>query len=287
MTCSICGGGSLTKVAFGRDLNSKTTREVFTLLECKFCKTISLADPPADMSRFYVGDYFQRPKSADDLKSVFEFEKPKLDLAQQFQQRGSILEIGSGYGAFCYLAKMAGYDVTAIEADAECCDFISRELKIPAVHSTDPARELNNGPNYDIITMWNVIEHLHDPVSIVTAVASSLKPGGTFIVMAPNPDAWQAKVMGRWWPHWDIPRHLHILRSSKLSEICAKAGLRELMTTTRHSLVDNLNRVGWALLFKRASRASMGIRLHGWLRPIEMREGNGAAYISVFTRPSN
>jgi 2-polyprenyl-3-methyl-5-hydroxy-6-metoxy-1,4-benzoquinol methylase len=291
-SCPYCGGAAIRHID-APDYNRKTSTAVFRLDRCTVCDLRFVTNPPDDLAPYYTTDYHFVPDSVAALDPHLEAQRFKLDFLQRFKPAGSMLEIGPSTGMFCRLAQLAGYDVSAIEMDADCTRFLIGELGVRAVNSADPAGVLNSeSRRYDAICLWHAIEHMPEPWRVLEAAAEHLEPGGALIVAAPNPHAWQARLLGRRWPHHDLPRHLFALAIPWLLEFARKHELTPELVTTRDEGSLYWNRFTWAMLARSGSQNSrvrarlwqLGIGLGYLLQPWEGREGKGATYTAVFRR---
>jgi 2-polyprenyl-3-methyl-5-hydroxy-6-metoxy-1,4-benzoquinol methylase len=291
-SCGACGG-PMRRYLTARDYNRGASRDIFEYWRCEDCGLASLRNIPQDLGRYYVSGYHSLPSSDAALEAGVAHETYKIELVRQFvAPPARLLEVGPSWGAFCLLAKRSGFDVEAIEMDPACCDFLRTRIGIPVVCSDDEVRALERVRPPNVIAAWHVLEHLPDPWRVLEAAAARLQPGGVLILALPNPQAFQFRVLGRFWTHVDAPRHLHLIPPALLRRKAAAAGLtQELCTTTdRGSL--GWNRFGWtyslphlasAHVAKRALRFA-GRVLGRVLQPLESREGIGAAYTAVFRK---
>jgi len=85
---------------------------------------------------------------------------------------------------------------------------------------------------YDVVTMWDVIEHLPDPASTLRAVHSALRPGGVFAVTTMDVEALFPRVAGRFWP-WYMQMHLVYFSRRTLGELLRRCGF-EVVEVSRH-----------------------------------------------------
>src|SRR5712691_5390915 len=112
--CGACGA-SLSPFLVTRDYNRSISNMVFRYSRCDRCGLVSLMNVPIDLDRYYDPTYHAFPTSVADMERGAEHERFKIDLVQRFVSRGRLLEIGPSWGAFCLLAKRAGFEVEAIE----------------------------------------------------------------------------------------------------------------------------------------------------------------------------
>lgn len=202
------------------------------------------------------------------------------------------MEIGPSWGAFAFLAKKAGFDVDVIEMDEKCCDFIQNKLGIKAIQSNDPIAVFKGISGYDVIALWQVIEHLSDPWETLKAAAEKLLPDGILVISAPNPASFQFRVLGRFWTHVDAPRHLALIPSALLIRRIHALGLKCVFLTTTDKGSLGWNSFGWAVSFNNFFRGRFvryAARYAGriftkLLIPIERGGLRGSAYTAVFQK---
>lgn len=290
--CRLCGGPSTHAFTVG-DRNRGVSSDLFDYRRCSTCRTYFLASVPIDLGRYYPSDYHGHP-SQTELDALVRIEEPKLALLRPAVTSGSLLEIGSGTGLFARAAVLAGFDVTAIEMDASCCEYIQAVVGARAICSDRPEEALADLPEYDAIAMWHVIEHLDRPWAVLERAARRLAPGGAMIVATPNPEALQFRLLGRYWAHVDAPRHLFLIPPAALAAKASALGLRHMTTTTSDPAGRHWNRFGWEYALRRhparrpttMTKRLLSLAMTQALRPLENRGLAGAAYTSLFVRPA-
>ena len=289
-TCPICGGDSAPEFEV-RDENHRISATDFHYERCKECGTIFLADPPADLGRYYEADYYQIP-SLEKLAAVSRKDRNKIHIVNRFSSGKRLLEIGPAFGTFAFQAKEAGYNVDVIEMDERCCAYLRDQVKVSVVQSDRPDEALANQPAHDVIALWHVLEHVRAPAEVVEAAASNLAAGGILVIATPNADAAQFRLMGRHWPHVDAPRHLTLMPAKALGDLAAKHGLEPVFVTTDDSDARHWNAFGWqwllmnrvrSKLLKRAMWAA-GTLIALAMSPLDRRSGRGSAYTIVLKK---
>jgi 2-polyprenyl-3-methyl-5-hydroxy-6-metoxy-1,4-benzoquinol methylase len=289
--CSACGA-TMAPAFEARDWNRELSDEAFRYLRCGRCALTSLENVPADLGRYYATDYHVLPATAEDIRRGAVHERYKIDLVRRYTDGGRLLEIGPSWGAFCLLAREAGFQVEAIEMDARCCEFLERQVGVRAIRSADEAAAIQQAEVPDVVALWHVIEHLRDPWALLASAAARQQAGGLVVIATPNPAAFQYRLFGRYWTHVDAPRHLHLIPAALLREKMAALGYEELLCTTTDEGSLGWNDFGWrfslagfaqARLLKRALRLA-GRILARLAAPLENGEGRGSAYTSVFRR---
>jgi len=289
--CPSCGSHS-TLFFTSKDFNRRVSDETFNHYRCPDCKLIFVAPIPPDLGKYYSDSYHFVPDSVEYMEKAAGHERYKIEIIQQFAKTGSLLEIGPSYGCFTYLAKKARFSVDAIEMNARCCEFLEKVLGVNAIHSDDPVQALLQGGSYDVIVLWHVIEHLPNAFAALEAICSRVKPGGHVVLAAPNPEALQFHLMGRYWPHVDAPRHVMLIPIKLLAERMEHLGMKTEWVTTRDKGSLGWNTFGWEFLFSNLSSHRHRTRvLHcvgrlvAWLLSLMERvEGKGSAYTMVFKK---
>ncbi len=120
---------------------------------------------------------------------------------------GSLLDIGCGKGRFLSNAVKIGWD-------AEGQDYSLAQAAMAETKAGTKVwvGDLDSLPifsrNYDVVTMWHVLEHMPNPQNVVKSIHSMLAKDGLLIIEVPNFSSWQAKIGGRKWFQLDVPRHL-------------------------------------------------------------------------------
>jgi 2-polyprenyl-3-methyl-5-hydroxy-6-metoxy-1,4-benzoquinol methylase len=119
---------------------------------------------------------------------------------------GSILDIGCGTGAFLNEMKTNGWQITGLEPDDEARQNASQLYNI----QPKPSHELFTLNNqYDAITMWHVLEHVHELKEYIAQIEKLLKPDGKLFIAVPNYTSYDAKKYQQYWAAYDVPRHLY------------------------------------------------------------------------------
>lgn len=291
MICSGCAG-AMAPFFETRDYNRSASAEVFRYERCARCGLASLSNVPPDLGRYYAAGYHEIPASAESLERGAGQEAYKIELVREFARGRRLVEIGPGWGAFCLAAKRAGFEVEAIEQDAQCCAFLRSQLGVRAIQSDDPAAALAQASAADVVALWHVVEHLADPWKVLEAAAGKLAPQGVLLIATPNPDAFQFRVFGSRWTHVDAPRHIHLLPSDLLRSRMAALRLEAELVTTTDSGSLGWNDFGWRFSFANLvprGALTRPMRLAGritgkFAAAIDRQEGRGSAYTAVFRK---
>lgn len=289
VACKNCGCDAQFHTK-AQDYNKKISDVDFYYYKCLECHYIFMDPVPVDLARYYPTEYYEVPKSeAELLESAERWQRWKLETVLQFKTGGKLLEIGPAYGLFAFLAKKEGFEVTGIEMDHRCCDFLRNTVGIEVIESADTVTALKTLPKFDVIVMWQVFEHLPDPWAVLAAAAKCLTSNGVIILDMPNPESFQFKVLGHRWAHLDAPRHLTLIPVGLLVEKGKALGLKPALLTASDIGANGFNGFGWAYTFKNyfgegaMGRLALlfGRALGKLLIPIERTGWRGSTYTAV------
>jgi 2-polyprenyl-3-methyl-5-hydroxy-6-metoxy-1,4-benzoquinol methylase len=169
-----------------------------------------------------------------------------------------LLDVGAGSGKLVRFLRARGVDASGIEPSRPLFDhFLAGD---PAFRcATLDAGQVSDMPSFDIVTAFDVIEHVSDPVGFVRNVAATLAPGGVFFLSTPDVESLTAKAFGRRW-HFYYPYHLSYFAPRTLARVAASHGLR--VRDTRHR--GRLRSVGYVIRY--AAEFVGGMRAPRWSR---------------------
>lgn len=291
-SCPHCNQGSPLHFRVA-DTNRRISHEEFNYWRCPRCGLIFLSPIPANLGEYYAGDYYSIPSSLEQLASQAEAHRFKVEIVRRFLSGGRILEIGPGYGGFAYLAKQAGFEVTALEMDSLCCHFLREVVGVEAVNTVDVAAALAGAEPCNAVVLWNVLEHLIDPWAILDAAVARLLPGGILAISAPNPQSLQFRILGRYWYHLDAPRHVALVPAPLLMRHMQATGMETVLAVTEDMGGQGLDRMGWqASLMKISTQPLLKYLMRKigglaamLLKPLDRRDWLGSTYTIVFRKP--
>jgi SAM-dependent methyltransferase len=151
--------------------------------------------------------------------------------------RGPLLDVGCGGGLFLGMMRERGYRVTGLDFSREAAAMAWKRQQAPAVCGDLAHAPLRAG-SFAGITMFHVLEHVHDPRAYLVAARDLLAPDGRLVVQVPNAASWQFRLLGRRWSGVDVPRHLFDFRGRDLEKLLEACGM-EVVRRKYFSLRDN------------------------------------------------
>ncbi|MCB0076072.1 MAG: class I SAM-dependent methyltransferase [Anaerolineales bacterium] len=140
---------------------------------------------------------------------------------------GRVLDIGSATGIFLDGMRRLGWDTVGVEPSQFAADYARSRFGLDIYDCVFEAVQLP--PNsFDLITLWDVLEHLHDPLEALAKVAFLLRADGLLVINIPNPNSVEAKCFKRYWLGWDLPRHLNLWTPESLRHTATQSGFTPL-----------------------------------------------------------
>jgi len=138
--------------------------------------------------------------------------------------RGRLLDVGCAAGFFLAEAR-AFYDVRGVELSAWSSAFAREHLGLPVFTGTLQDAALP-ADHFDIVTLWDVIEHVPDPVSLLTEASRVLRPGGRLVLTTGDWGSAYARSRGVEWHLLEPPWHLTMFSRQTMARAGERAGLR-------------------------------------------------------------
>jgi len=161
-----------------------TASGIFQITTCPQCThswLVTAQDQHHQVEEIYDHDY-----AGHRIDKTFEMkcrEALMLDISPHMPPPACLLDVGCGNGSFVLAAQEAGYDTLGIDISEEGVAFaVSRGAN---AHHYDFLTHAFD-KKFDIITMWDVVEHLHSPAIFIHRARELLKPGGILIIKTPS-----------------------------------------------------------------------------------------------------
>lgn len=147
-----------------------------------------------------------------------------------YRGEGRLLDFGCGAGAFLERMRDLGWKVEGLDMSTVAAHAVMRHRGIKVHVGTLPHRDLAE-QSFDCVTMWQALEHVHDPRLTVREARRLLRPEGLLVVAVPNLASWSFAHFGRYWFGLDVPRHLTHFTPATLTALLAAEGFRLLRLT--------------------------------------------------------
>jgi len=196
-----------------------------TIVKCLECGLVR-TDPLPD-EKTLIENYSKVNETlyAENIEARFRTFKRDLDkIAKYLPKNGTLLDVGANCGAFLKIASEAGYKAQGVEPSRWCTDYAREKLgqKITNGTVSDLAP---SEKGFDIVTMFDVLEHLSDPIKELNAVNQRMKKGGILALSTLDIDSMPAKILGKRWP-WLMDMHIYYFDMRIIDQILKKTGFK-------------------------------------------------------------
>lgn len=212
------------------------------IVRCKECGFIQLGAHPTEESikSTYSDDYFKKIKYHFDSAAKREQER-RVNLMKEcgVAHGADVLDVGCATGDFILLARNY-FSIWGIDISEQAVQ--TAKERNPDVAARIIAMGHENFENldrrFDAITLWDVIEHLDDPVGVVRKLTGKLERTGVLFISSPNIGAMIARIMKRHWAFMTPPEHIGYFSRETVKRLLAACGLRELRWETRGKWIN-------------------------------------------------
>ncbi|MDN3203955.1 class I SAM-dependent methyltransferase [Algoriphagus sediminis] len=213
-SCPLCGSHKIHK-GYKKISDHAVSQETFTLDRCQDCDLIFTNPRPSqqEIHPYYdFEEYYSHSDGGKDLISkIYQTVKDRnintklKRLEKLIGRKGKWLDYGCGTAELINQGNIHGWTVFGIEPNQQA--FSLSQIKLPnqIFQSIDSCDE----NSFDIITLYHVLEHIHDLKETVDQLLKRLKVGGYIIIAVPNPLSLDSEKYGPFWAGWDVPRHLY------------------------------------------------------------------------------
>ena len=152
---------------------------------------------------------------------IYSLNKKVSLINSLHKSKGSLLDIGAGTGDFLVTAKANGWQITGIEPNEN-----AKKLAVSKGVSFENNIESIENQQFDVITMWHVLEHVPNVEHQIKELKRLLKPNGTIIIAVPNFKSFDAGYYGEFWAAFDVPRHLWHFSKTSIEKLFGKENMK-------------------------------------------------------------
>lgn len=230
--CQLCGGqASHVKFVDGP----------FRVLTCDGCGLVYVTPRLVGQALIDVYDasYWnsQNPKQrgyadyARESALYLKTFKKRMALVQRLlPARGRILDVGCAAGYFLRIAQSHGHDVHGVELSAAIAVEATQALGADRVHVGTLADAMTKKDyargSFDLVTLWDVIEHIPEPQDVLRQIRTLIKPGGKLLLETQNVASRWARLLGRRWHHYKHDEHLYHFDPKTITRLLDECGYR-------------------------------------------------------------
>jgi len=227
--CIVCGSNNIEALFKLRDYRLDDRINIYHYDKCQNCGLI-FQNPQIPLDT--IIEHYNQNKiynSSVSTKGINKFLNSfglhkRASIILKKKKTGRLLDIGCGSGAFInYLANKSQIDVIGTEINHEYVNELTikkgLDVRLGNLNEIGFSKD-----EFDIITMWDVIEHVIDPNKILIDVRKVLKSNGFLVIRVPNGDSLDFKLFGKYWAGLDAPRHYYVFTEESLQRLLKSNG---------------------------------------------------------------
>lgn len=230
-SCPVCNSKFINPLLTVKD--HTVSKEDFVIWQCNNCTLRFTQDAPVESA---IGKYYKSPdyishtntekgllnKIYQRVRNYTLKKKSKLIISSTIPQ-GKLLDVGCGIGGFLNEMKKEGWTVTGLEPDEEA-RILAKKLYNLIVFEPSGISSLSIN-SFDAITLWHVLEHVHDLHGYVDQLKELLKSNGKLFIAVPNYLSLDADIYRLKWAAYDVPRHLYHFTPKAMNVLMEKHSL--------------------------------------------------------------
>ncbi|MCF8424184.1 MAG: class I SAM-dependent methyltransferase [Bacteroidia bacterium] len=219
ITCCVCGNISEERFKINYE------KEKFSVVECKDC------------SFTFIPPYFRKKISYENYKDEnvanavrngnnwvkIERHKIRYELIKKYKSSGSLFDLGAGWGHFMLTGQMLGYQVYGIEISEQPYLYSKNDLKLPVDHID--FFDMNEDKTFDIVTMWDVLEHIDKADDVIAKCARITSKNGIIVIQVPQIDSYFAKKHKDNWKMMGLD-HVNYFGKKTITQLLKKHGYK-------------------------------------------------------------
>ncbi len=224
--CAVCGSDRFVPFL---------EKDGYRIVRCAACSFLFVhpTPDPATLRALYTDPAYFRSEGplgyADyaALRSFWEAQaRERLSVIECYVDRGTLLDVGCAIGIFLKVAQERGWEVSGIEIAPEAAHEAERLTGCRVVSS--PELLLREGRTFDVITLWEYLEHVPDPRAELQRFYRLLRPGGLLALSTPNAGHRLVQRAPALWKEFKPPEHLNFFTAETLLRLLVACGFQVL-----------------------------------------------------------
>ena len=226
-TCPLCGTGNPAPYC---------EKNGFTILRCSTCGLAFVSDEPSEeqLKQFYLESYLPYYLLYGDFEEKAQRRYSLVEGAAGTGP-GNLLDVGCSYGFFLNVARTHGWRVKGVEMGTRAVEFARAKYGLDVFEG--PLQQASfPDSSFDVVTLFHVIEHARNPLSLLSTIGRVLKRGGYLVMLTPNVESLHSLMLGKDWTWLHPPDHLFYFSRRSMDLALRKSGFD--VTTLRSITVD-------------------------------------------------
>lgn len=194
----------------------------FDLVRCDRCEFVYLNPRPdeKEMEKHYPGFIYAGAEFPKIIPPAFLWRMWQIE---NRKEGGRLLDVGCGDGFFLAVALQRGWEVYGLDNSPGAIDAAKQKFGDRVTLDT-LSKACYPSASFDVVTLFEVLEHLPNPIDHLREIHRILKPGGWICLSVPNFASLERWIFGRWWVGLDAPRHLQQFTPESLRFFLKESG---------------------------------------------------------------
>lgn len=165
---------------------------------------------------------------ADEPLYLATYRRRLAVVRRHFARPGRVLDVGCAAGYFLSVMREEGWEILGLEPSAAIRSHAAARLGPEHVRDGLLGQVELEPASFDLVTLWDVIEHIPDPVAAVRAVRRLLRPGGKLLIETQNVASRAARLLGKRWQHYKHAEHIYHFNPETIDDVLTRGGFRIL-----------------------------------------------------------
>jgi len=218
--CCICNSDNYVKL-----YTIERPEGIFDIVKCKKCGHV-YQNPrrnKKEIEKIYNTrkKFYRSMPRKTNIKSFELLYNKRLKIIERYSKKGTLLDIGCSFGTFLKIAHKAGWETYGNDISKHIVNFAKRKMKLNVFYGPiEKAKYPNNF--FDVITLFDVLEHLTNPLKTLKECNRILKSGGLLIIQTPAIDSLYAKLKAKDWEYYGL-QHLNYFSKKSLEILLKKS----------------------------------------------------------------
>jgi len=274
--CALCGGAAQ---------RPRFAEGGFRVVACGDCGLVYVTPRlrPERLPEVYDADYWRSAAPSRRGYADYAAEGPLYRrtfarrlrrLARHLGPPGRVLDVGCAAGFFLEVMRDRGWEVAGVEPSAAIAGAARERVGAERIHAGTLETAPFDAGRFDLVTLWDVVEHVADPVDLLRRAARLLAPEGLLVLETQDVGSPVARALGRRWHHFKHLEHLYHFDRRTVEALLRRAGLAPVEITADAAGKE----ISFGFLRERATRLHPAVA--GALRPLRALDG-----VSAYVNP--
>jgi 2-polyprenyl-3-methyl-5-hydroxy-6-metoxy-1,4-benzoquinol methylase len=211
--------------------------EEFNLVQCKKCQLTFINPQPSysEITKYYPDEYYVDAREWNTQRIHVKELQKRLDYLMEYydsDDRRKLLDIGIFNGSFVSYALSSGWDAYGLDPNIKAISLAKKIVPNERLFHGYVQSSPFPPESFDVVTMWEVLEHATDPSDMLKKVHNLLAPNGIILISVPNFNSLESRLFGKYWNGLDVPRHLYHFTPHTISKMLEKTCFKKIFLKT-------------------------------------------------------